>query len=247
MATTLKYYGISFFEIEAQGCKIFVDPCVTANRLCPIKVQDIDEVDIILVTHGAKDHMGDTIEIQKATGANMVCDPAVKVHALRLGINASKITNMLWGDLVEIKGISIQAVECRHISFFESENTYLSGLPLSFIIYPEKGTRIYNVGDSALFSDMKLIGELYQPNIALIPVGGSPELTGGWAHLPPREASICVQWVRPEVVIPTHFDPESAEGDKFAARVRELAPNTKVVLLNPGESFIFNPPNFLSA
>ena len=240
MSTTLKYYGISFFEIEAQGRKILVDPCITANRLCPLKVEDIGQADIILVTHGAKDHMGDAIDLQKATNATLVCDPAVKVHAIRNGVEKDKVTNMLWGDLIHIDEVSIQAVECRHISFLASGDTYLSGLPLSFIIYPEEGTRIYNVGDSGLFSDMKLIGELYQPNIALVPVGGSPELTGGWAHLPPREASLCVQWVRPEIVIPTHFDPDSDEGEQFAGRVRELVPSTRVELLKPGESFVFN-------
>jgi len=240
MSTTLKYYGISFFEIEAQGRKILVDPCITANRLCPLKVEDISQADIILVTHGAKDHMGDAIDLQKATNATLVCDPAVKVHAIRNGVDKDKVINMLWGDLIHIDEVDIQAVECRHISFLASGDIYLTGMPLSFIIYPEEGTRIYNLGDSALFSDMKLIGELYQPNIALVPVGGSPELTGGWAHLPPREASLCVQWVRPEIVIPTHFDPATDEGDQFAGRVRELVPGTRVKLLKPGESFVFN-------
>jgi len=241
MPTTLKYYGISFFEIEAQGRKIMIDPCITANRLCPIKVEDIGQADIILITHGAKDHMGDAIDIQKMTDATIVCDPAVRAHAFRNGVQKDKVISMLWGDIIHVGKIGIQAVECRHISFLAYGDTYISGLPLSFVIYPEEGTRIYNVGDSALFSDMKLIGELYQPNIALVPVGGSPELTGGWAHLPPREASLCVQWVRPEVVIPTHFDPDSDEGDQFAARVRELTPSTEVVTLKPGESFIFKP------
>ena len=241
MATTFRYYGVSFFEIETQHHKILVDPCITANRLCPIKVEDVVAADIIIVTHGARDHMGDAIEIQKATGATIVSDPGVRVHALKHGIEEDKIIKMLWGDLIEVKGINIRAVECRHISFFLSQDTYISGLPLSFIIYPEEGTRIYNVGDSALFSDMKLIAELYQPNVALVPIGGQPELTGGWTHLPPREASLCVLWVRPEIVIPTHFDPESGDGDQFVAKVRDLAPTVKVVMLKPGESFTFNP------
>ncbi|KPK23391.1 MAG: hypothetical protein AMJ70_03620 [Dehalococcoidia bacterium SG8_51_3] len=241
MSTSIKYHGISFFEIEAQGRKILVDPCITANRLCQIKVEDVDRADIILVTHGAKDHMGDAIDIQKTTNATIVCDPAVKVHALRNGVTKDKVVSMLWGDLINVDKVNIQAVECRHISFFASGDSYLSGLPLSFIIYPEESTRIYNIGDSSLFSDMKLIGELYQPNICLVPVGGSPELTGGWAHLPPREASLCVQWIRPEIVIPTHFDPDSGEGVELAARVKGLAPGTKVILLNPGDSFVFKP------
>ena len=241
MATTFRYYGISFFEIETPHHKILVDPCITSNRICPIKVEDIKAADIILVTHGARDHMGDAIEIQKATGATLVSDSGVRLHAQRCGVERDKVLSILWGDLVEVKGIKIRAVECRHISFFPSQDTYISGLPLSFIIYPEEGTRIYNIGDSAIFSDMKLIAELYRPNVALVPIGGQPDLTGGWAHLPPREASLCVQWVRPEIVIPVHFDPESGDGDQFMAEVGELAPSVKIEMLKPGESFTFNP------
>ena len=86
MATTFRYYGISFFEIETPQHKILVDPCITSNRICPIKVEDVKAADIILVTHGARDHMGDAIELQKATGATLVSEPAVKAHALRNGI-----------------------------------------------------------------------------------------------------------------------------------------------------------------
>ncbi len=74
---------------------------------------------------------------------------------------------------------------------------FISDLPLSFIISSEENVRIYNIGDTALFSDIKLIGELYQPNIMLVPIGGSPKLTGGWTHLAPREASLAVQWIHP--------------------------------------------------
>jgi len=246
MTTSFRFYGISFLEIEVQGMqgsKVLVDPCITRNPLCPIKVEDVLEADIILVTHGAPDHMGDAIEIQKRTGATLVSDPGVRVHALANGVSENKIIALLWGDFIEVGGVRIQCVECRHLSFFKSKDTYISGLPLSFIIYPEEGTRIYNVGDSALFSDMKLIGELYRPNIAFVPIGGKPELTGGWAHMKPREASFCVQWVRPEIVVPTHFDPKSNKGTEFTDIVRQLTPTVKVVTLEPGKAFTFNPTN----
>jgi len=241
MPTTFRYLGISAFEIESQGWRILVDPCIRKNPLCPIKVEDIEGVDMILVTHGAPDHMGDALEIQKRTGATLVSAPGVRVHALRHGVKEDEAVSVLWGDSIEVKGVKIQGVECRHISFFQSAGTYISDLPLSFIIYPEEGTRIYNVGDTALFSDMKLIGELYRPNIALVPIGGTPRLTGGWTHLAPREAALAVQWIGPDVVIPTHFDPLSTEADRFAERVRSLSPTVGVVTLKPGETFNFNP------
>ena len=244
MSTTFKYYGISFFEIETQGCKILVDPCISTNRLCPVRVEDVTEADLILVTHGAADHMGDAIEIQKRTGAILISDPAVRLHALRHEVKEDKVISGLWGDVIEIGGIKIQIVECRHISFFKSGDMYISGLPLSFVIYADERTRIYNVGDSALFSDMKLIAELYRPNVALVPVGGQPELTGGFAHLAPREAALCVQWVGPEVVIPTHFDPKGAEANEFTTLVGALAPTVKPVVLEPGKAFTYNPQEY---
>jgi len=239
MATIFKYYGISFFEIEAQGRKILVDPCIRKNRICPIKVEDIIEADLILVTHGVPDHMGDALEIQKRTGATIISGPGVRVHALNNGVDEDKVIALIWGDHIDVGGIGIRAVECRHLSFFKSKDQYISCLPLSFIIYPEDGTRIYNIGDTSLFSDMKLIAELYRPNIALVPVGGTPVLTGGLTHLPPREASLCVQWVGPEVVIPTHYL-EPAEADEFADIVSGIAPAVKVAILKPGEAFIFD-------
>jgi len=241
MPTTFRYLGISAFEIEAKGCRILVDPCITKNPICPIKVEDIEGIDIILVTHGAPDHMGDAVEIQKRTGATLVSAPGVRVHALRHGVKEDETISILWGDQIEVKGVKVQGVECRHISFFQSGESYISDLPLSFIIYPEEGTRFYNLGDTALFSDMKLIAELYRPNIALVPIGGTPKLTGGWTHLAPREATLAVQWIGSEVVIPTHFDPQSTEVDLFSEKVKSLSPTVQVVILKPGEKFTFNP------
>jgi L-ascorbate metabolism protein UlaG (beta-lactamase superfamily) len=239
MVTKLIFYGVSFFEIEANGVKILVDPFIEGNILCPIKVKDITQVDLILVTHGAPDHMGNAIEIQKQTGATLVSGPGVREHAIRSGVSKDSTISVLWGDLVEVKGVKIQCVECRHISFFKSGDILISDLPLSFIICPEEGVRIYNMGDTALFSDIKLIGELYQPNIMLVPIGGTPKLTGGWTHLAPREASLAVQWIHPEIAIPTHFDPKSNEVNEFIKRVRDFSPATKVVVLNSGEEFIY--------
>ena len=239
MATIFNYYGISFFEIEAQGRKILVDPCIRKNRICPIKVEDITKADLILVTHGVPDHLGDALEIQRRTDATIIAGPGVRAHVLSHGVAEDKVIALIWGDFIEVGGIGIRAVECHHLSFFKTGDQYISCLPLSFIIYPEQGTRIYNIGDTSLFSDIKLIAELYRPNIALVPVGGTPLLTGGFTHLPPREAALCTQWVGPEVVIPTHYL-EPAEADEFANIVSGIAPAVKIEILKPGESFVFD-------
>ncbi|MCW4037422.1 MAG: metal-dependent hydrolase [Candidatus Bathyarchaeota archaeon] len=234
---TFRYLGISFFELTTgNGVKILIDPCITKNVLCPIVVDDVTDVDLILVTHGAPDHMGDAIEIQKKTGATLVSDSAVKIHAERMGVENDKVISILWGDQIEVQGVTVKAVECRHINLFQSGDRYLSGIPLSFIIHPEDGVRIYNAGDTALFSDLKLIGRLHRPNIALIPIGGAPELTGGYSHLPPQEASLAAQWIGADVVIPTHYQPDAEEVAAFTKYLTLLAPSIRVLAMKPGDT-----------
>lgn len=242
MTTSLRYLGISAFELtNEKGTKILIDPFISDNPMCPVSIDDIGEVDIVLVTHGAPDHMGDAVDIAKEKEAFLVCGPEVKVHALKNGMKEAKIRAVLWGDRIELLSVDIQTVECRHISFMRSSDTYLSGIPLSFIITTEIGTRIYNVGDTAIFSDIKLIAELYDPNILLVPVGGEPQATGGYSHLSPREAALMTQWVVPEFSIPVHYGPTSKEPAEYEDYTRILAPTVKVCLMKPGETVNYNP------
>lgn len=239
---SVEYFGISAFRLITEtGISILIDPCISTNSICPIRIRDISDIDLILVTHGAPDHMGDTIKLQKQTNATLISGPAVRVHAWKHGISKNKTIAILWGDQIESHGITIRAVECRHVSFFQSTDGYLTGLPLSFIITPEKDVRIYNAGDTALFSDLKLIGTLYKPNIAFIPIGGTPELTGGYSHLPPREAALATQWINPDYVVPTHYHPETDETVRFHKHLQLLTPSTQLLVLRPGEKRVYDP------
>jgi L-ascorbate metabolism protein UlaG (beta-lactamase superfamily) len=239
--TTLRYLGVSAFEITNRDrVKIIVDPFISKNPICPVKLGEISRADLIVVTHGAADHMGDALELQKRTGATLVCGSDVRVHAVRNGVPRESIVSMLWGDRVEVRGIDFKCVECRHISFFQSGDVYLSGVPLSYVISPDPGVRIYNAGDTALFSDMTLIGQLYRPNLALMPIGGSPSVTGGFGHLQPYEAALATQWVGPDVVIPVHYAPDSGDVQLFAEHLRLLAPTVKLKVLKPGETWEFS-------
>ena len=242
MTTTFKFLGVSAFEIaNGEGIKILVDPFITGNPLCPVTLDEMTDIDMILVTHGASDHMGDAITIAKRQETLLVCGKDVGIHASKNGVGKEKITPVLWGDHIEHLGVKIQTVECRHMSLLESNGICLTGIPLSFIISPENGTRIYNVGDTSIFSDMKLIAELYDPNILLIPVGGEPETTGGYAHLSPREAALATQWVLPELSIPVHYGLGSREPADYEDYTRLLAPTVKVHQMKPGETAIYDP------
>ena len=234
----IKFLGHSAFELSimAGGVekKVIIDPYISANKMCPVKVDDIQKLDIILVTHGAHDHLGDTVELAKRTEALLVCDPAIRAHAVREGIPLSKIRAMVWGMYFETDGIMIRAVRSDHLSFFESKGTFFSGMPLGFIITTESDIRLYHTGDTSIFSDLKLIGKLYKPNIMLIPVGAAP---GALPELSPDEAVLALKWLHPEVAILMHYQPGEKNVDLFLQYARRAAPWAKVIKMEPGEIF----------
>lgn len=246
MTIIFKYLGISAFEITdaTNEIKILTDPCISQNILCPVTVDDFEDIDIIVVSHGALDHMGDAVELQRKMGCRLVCGSDVRVHAMNNGVESEKITSMIWGDEVEVCGIKFKCLECRHLSFFQSEATgWIGGsIPLSFLIYLEDDARIYHVGDTSIFSDLKMFRELYNPDIVLIPVSGSPRVTGGYGHLPPYEAALATKWIGAEIAIPTHYDPEQEEDIKtYVESVELLAPYVNVQIMEPGEIISYDP------
>ena len=170
MTTNIRFLGFAAFEItNSKGQVIFIDPFLEENKVSPVKVSDLERVDLVLVTHLAQDHLGDAAAISKKFECPVVCGPEVKIFLEQQGADPTLITSVAWGIQVKVKGIRVRAVECHHTSFRQAPNgQYLSGPPLSYIVYADPGVRIYHSGDTAIFSDLKLIGELYKPNIGLI-------------------------------------------------------------------------------
>lgn len=170
MSTIIKYLGIAAFEITCpDGKKIFIDPNLNDNPASPIHTKDIEKADLVLVTHLAVDHLGDAAEISQKFNCPVVCGSEVKVFLMEQGVNPDFIRTVPWGGRVNPKGVVVRGVECHHTSFRKSpEGNYLAGQPLGFIFETEPGVRIYHSGDSAIFSDLKLIGDLYHPTVGLI-------------------------------------------------------------------------------
>jgi L-ascorbate metabolism protein UlaG (beta-lactamase superfamily) len=170
MTTKIRFLGLAAFEItNMQGQVILVDPCLSDNSASPVQVDDLQRVDLVCVTHLAVDHLGDAAAISKKFACPVVCGPEVAVFLVQQGADPNLMRTLPWGGQSNPNGIRVRAVECHHTSFRQAPNgQYLSGQPLSFIIYADPGVRIYHSGDSAIFSDLKLIGELYRPNVGLI-------------------------------------------------------------------------------
>ena len=218
----LKWLGHSCFIVEGND-RIIIDPFITGNPLATVKAEEID-VDIVAITHGHGDHLGDGIEIAKRSNATMVAIHEIAQYAASKGVRAEGI-NM--GGGVKIKDTEIIMTPAWHSSGLDETNFAISTCPAGLII--KSGKTVYHAGDTCLFYDMKLIGELYKPDVALLPIGGRYTMD---AH----QAAMAAEWVKAQIAIPMHyntFDVIKEEPEKFKELAEERG--VKVIILEPGE------------
>lgn len=168
MSTSLTFLGAAGFVVEGPRQRIVIDPFLTNNPIAPCAPEDVDVPDVILVTHAAHDHLGDTAAIARRTGAPVVCDDAVARLLVEAGVPRDHIRPTVWGVVIEVAGMLIRPVECHHWSVGTLANgQQVVGTPLAFVLETEPGVRLYHYGDTSIF-DMSLIGTLYRPTVALL-------------------------------------------------------------------------------
>lgn len=254
MTTRIRFLGLAAFEItNSQNQVILIDPCLEKdNPVSPVEVADLERVDLVLVTHLAIDHLGEAAAISKRFNCPVVCGPEVAVFLVQQGADPGLMRVLPWGGQVKPRGIRVRAVESRHTSFRQApDGQYLSGPPLGFIVYADPGVRIYHSGDSAIFSDLRLIGDLYRPNIGLLCAceleAEYLESLGLQDHFGNEmngdEGALAAMWLGLEYAIICHYlDPEGREDVEKFFRILENrhsdeGPMVKPLALNPGEVF----------
>jgi L-ascorbate metabolism protein UlaG (beta-lactamase superfamily) len=202
----LTYAG--FYIETSQDYRILIDPFLDGNINIDMTSDAFERIDLILVSHGPSDHVGDTAKLAINHGCTVICPDDVKFLLIDDGVPAKQIIGICWGLAVEHGPIRIKAIENHHRSVVVlKDGRIVSCPPVCFIITLEDGTRVYNSGDTALFSDMKLQGELYRPHIGLINVTGDfvrdPEYC--CAEMSPYEAALASHWLGVEVVLACHY------------------------------------------
>lgn len=228
----IRWLGHSAFQIVTDNnLKILVDPFISNNPACFTEVEEL-KADIICVTHGHADHFGDTMELANRTGALVVCNHEISIYLSKQGFET---LGMNIGGTVEVEDIKITMVNAEHSSDMDFiEEVCAGGSAAGFIIELENGRKIYHAGDTGIFSDMKtVINHIYSPDIAMLPIGD--RYTMG-----PFEAAIAAEWLNPEVIIPMHYNTYPAVEQnplEFTDMVRSSNPKSKVVILQPGESY----------
>jgi L-ascorbate metabolism protein UlaG (beta-lactamase superfamily) len=244
---------VAAYEIvTSQGQHILIDPFLDENPGSPVKSHELEWVDLLIVSHAAVDHLGDTEAIARRTGAPVICGGEVRAYLIAKGIPPGQIRATTWGIAVEVAGVRVQPVECHHWSQIQlPDGTFASGVPMGFVVYADPGVRFYHYGDTAIFSDLKLIAELYQPTIGCIGITNPIEILHRFdmpgrmltAEMSPREGALAAQWLGLATALPCHYiDPDCDDVRAFercldVARERGERVPTSVVL-KPGDVFI---------
>jgi L-ascorbate metabolism protein UlaG (beta-lactamase superfamily) len=215
--------------VTAKGTTILIDPFIAHNPKFPKDFVLPAKIDYILLTHGHMDHMADTVPVASKHGSTVVA--VYELAAYVEGKGAANTIGMNLGGTVQLDDVAVTMVDAKHSSGVQDENgTYYVGVASGFVLSIADGPVLYHAGDTAVFSDMKLIRELYQPSVAMLPIGG--HFTMG-----PKEAALAVRFIAPKTVLPLHFGtfpPLTGTPEELAALVDA---GVEVVRWSPGESF----------
>jgi L-ascorbate metabolism protein UlaG (beta-lactamase superfamily) len=168
---SITWLGHATFIITTPGGKrIVIDPWLEGNPMCPADHKRIDKADVILLTHGHSDHSSDVVNVARSTGA-----PVVGVFEISVWLTGKGLQNVIGmgvGGTISVAGLEITMVPAVHTSsVVENGSIVYLGEPAGFVVRMENGQAFYFAGDTALFGDMRLIGEMHSPDVAFLPIG----------------------------------------------------------------------------
>lgn len=217
----ISYHGHAVVKIETNGKTILIDPFLTGNPLTDLSVET-ESPDYIILTHGHADHVGDTVELAKKKDALVI---AMVELADFLSTKGVRTHGMNIGGSFKFEFGKVKLTQAFHSTgYMEGENIVYLGMPAGILLTIEEKI-IYHAGDTGLFSDMKLIGDRHQPDVAFLPIGDN--FTMG-----PDDAAYAAQLLRAKMVVPIHYN---------TFPVIEQDPHSFVKLLDEGIGKLMNP------
>ncbi|MGZ5906188.1 MAG: metal-dependent hydrolase [Reyranella sp.] len=244
--TELQWFAQSAFKLTTPGGKvIMIDPWLTGNPKTPTELKDLDKlgkIDLILVTHAHEDHLGDAVAIAKKNHATIWGPLGMNQSLATLGLMPlDQVPRMNKSGTIEpFPGVRITQVHADHSSELllkdpvtGKDTTYVGGEPVGYIIQLENGFKIYDMGDTGLFGDMKMIGEYYKPDLLLIPIGGH-------FVMDPKDAAFATKLVNPKMAFPMHYGTNpylTGTPAEYKAAMGQTP--IQIVDMNPGDKKTF--------
>ncbi|MGH9606510.1 MAG: metal-dependent hydrolase [Terracidiphilus sp.] len=228
--TRITWLGHATVLIETPaGANVLIDPFIAGNPKFPKEFELPSKIDYILLTHGHGDHISDAVPVAKKHGSTVVAVYELADYVHRKG--AEKFIGMNLGGTVQLGDVAATMVEAKHSAGAQDEKgTHYVGVATGFVLTIPGVPVLYHSGDTSVFGDMKLIRDLYHPQVAMLPIGGH-------FTMDPKQAALAVSLLEPEVVLPIHwgtFPMLTSTPESLRALV---APQVKVVSWKPGEVY----------
>jgi L-ascorbate metabolism protein UlaG (beta-lactamase superfamily) len=227
----ITWLGHSTFKLTTPSGRVAViDPWLAGNPACPPEMKQFERLDAMLISHGHSDHMSDAVELGRKLSPQIVCN-----YEIHLWLSSKGVANtcpMNKGGTQRVGELEVTMTHAMHSSGIEDGGQVIyGGEPAGYVVRLPGGVVVYHAGDTALFGDMKLIGELYSPDVACLPIGDL--FTMG-----PREAARAVRLLNVRHVIPMHYGTFPALTGTPSA-LRELTGDVaglEIHVLKPGQT-----------
>lgn len=228
----ITWLGHGTFRMQTPGGKVLlIDPWVMGNPACPeAEKKDVKKMDVMLCTHGHFDHIGDAVAIAKRFQPTVVGIFELATWLQKKG--AQKVSPMNKGGTQRVGDLKVTMVHAVHSCGIQDDDGQMvyGGEACGYVLEFENKLKVYHSGDTAVFSDMKIISDLYSPDIAILPVGDHFTMS-------PREATYACTLLRPSAVIPMHFGTFPVLGGTVAELRRLTADlGVQVIEMKPGQT-----------
>lgn len=227
--TRITWLGHATVLIQtAKGTNLLIDPFIAGNPKYPKSFVLPEKIDYVLLTHGHGDHISDVVPVATKHGSTVVAIYELSAYIASKGVKST--TGMNLGGTVQLNDVAVTMVDAKHSAAAQDdEGTHYVGVAAGFVLTIADGPVLYHAGDTCVFGDMKLIAQLYRPEVAMLPIGG-------FYTMGPKEAALAVEFLEPKMVLPIHF----GTFPPLVGTPKELASlidsSVEVAMCSPGET-----------